>query len=258
MEFVEYGLAGYVATIKINRPKALNALNTAVLAELEQAVKMVDAKTVRCVIITGGGEKAFVAGADIGEMAGLDVEGAKAFSDNGNRVFRMIEELPVPVIAAVNGYALGGGLELALACDIRVCSENALFGQPETGLGITPGFGGTQRLWRAVGLSRAKELIFTCRKVKAPEALELGLVLKVCPSESLMDEANAMAEAIARNVPMAVRESKRAIMGGADMDVTAGAALEAECFSACFTTLDRHNAMTAFLEKRKPEPFENK
>lgn len=193
MEFINYEVEGAVAVLTINRPKALNALNSAVLDELNEAIDAVDLNEVRALIITGAGEKSFVAGADIGEMSSLTKEQGEAFGKKGNDVFRKIETLPIPVIAAVNGFALGGGCEISLACDIRICSENAVFGQPEVGLGITPGFGGTQRLARTIGVGMAKQLIYTARNIKAPEALRIGLVNAVYPIEELMGAAKKMA-----------------------------------------------------------------
>ena len=212
----------------------------------------------RCVIITGAGEKAFVAGADIAEMSGLTKAEGKAFGKKGNDIFRKIETLPVPVIAAVNGFALGGGCELAMSCDIRIASENAVFAQPEVSLGITAGFGGTQRLARTIGVGKAKELLYTTSKVKAPEALALGLVNAVVPLESLMDEAMKLAEKIARNAPIAVRATKKAINDGLQVSIDEGVAIEEELFGSCFETQDQQNAMKAFVAKEKPAPFENR
>ena len=175
MSFVASLQEGPILTLTLDRPEALNALNAQVLEDIDAALAAVDLETVRCLIITGTGEKAFAAGADIAAMANMTAEEAADFSRRGNEVFRRIETFPLPTIAAVNGYALGGGCELSMACDIRLCSENAVFGQPEVTLGITPGFGGTQRLMRFIGMGRAKELIFSARTVKAPEALEMGL-----------------------------------------------------------------------------------
>ena len=188
MEFINYEVEGAVAVLTINRPKALNALNSAVLDEINEAIDAIDLDTVRALILTGAGEKSFVAGADIGEMSTLTKAEGEAFGKKGNDVFRKIETLPIPVICAINGFALGGGCEISMACDIRICSENAVFGQPEVGLGITPGFGGTQRLARTVGIGMAKQLIFTGRNIKAPEALRIGLVNAVYPVEELMPE----------------------------------------------------------------------
>ena len=258
MDYIKYLEQGFVGIVTINRPAQLNALNTQTLEELEKTIDSIDLNAIRCLIITGEGQKSFVAGADIGEMLTLDPKGALAFSQCGNHVFRKIEKLSIPVIAAVNGFALGGGCELALSCDIRLASENASFAQPEAGLGITPGFGGTQRLARTIGESIAKELIYTCRRIKAPEALELGLVNHVYPIEDLMTKAIELAESIAKNVPFAVRACKKAIGEGLQHGIDQALDIEIENFAGCFTTQDRLNSMKAFVEKRKPEPFENK
>lgn len=257
MSQVLYEQAGHVGVITMNRPEALNALSTDMLRDLDACLEAVDLKTVRCLIITGAG-KAFVAGADVKEMMGFHEDQAFDFSTRGNRVFRRIETFPVPVIAAINGFALGGGCELAMCCDLRIASEKASFGQPEAGLGITPGFGGTQRMPRLVGAEKAKELIFTCRRIKAQEALQIGLVGTVCPPEELMEKAMSMAEEISKNVPFAIRACKSAINEGeqGNMDVALG--IEAERFADCFSTEDRMQAMTAFVEKRPAEPFQNK
>ena len=186
MEFITYEVEGQVGIITINRPKALNALNSAVLDELDATIDGVDLDAVRCLILTGAGEKSFVAGADIAEMSTLTKEEGEAFGKKGNDIFRKIETLPIPVIAAVNGFALGGGCEISMSCDIRICSDNAVFGQPEVGLGITPGFGGTQRLARLVGPGMAKQMIYTARNIKADEAYRIGLVNAVYPQEELL------------------------------------------------------------------------
>ena len=212
MEFVRYEQQGQVGIITINRPKALNALNSKVLEEIDETLDKVDMETTRVLILTGAGEKSFVAGADIGEMVNFNASEGEAFGKKGNDIFRKIETFPIPVIAAVNGYALGGGCEIAMSCDIRLCSENAVFGQPEVGLGITPGFGGTQRLPRIVGLGKAKEMIYTGKNIKADEAYRIGLVNEVYPAEELMENALKMANRIAKNAPIAVRASKRPLM----------------------------------------------
>ena len=199
MEFITYEVEGQVGIITINRPKALNALNSAVLDELDATIDGVDLDAVRCLILTGAGEKSFVAGADIAEMSTLTKEEGEAFGKKGNDIFRKIETLPIPVIAAVNGFALGGGCEISMSCDIRICSDNAVFGQPEVGLGITPGFGGTQRLARLVGPGMAKQMIYTARNIKADEAYRIGLVNAVYPQEELMPAAKKMAAGIAKN-----------------------------------------------------------
>ncbi|MBQ2401144.1 MAG: enoyl-CoA hydratase/isomerase family protein, partial [Lachnospiraceae bacterium] len=176
MDFVKYNVEGHIGFITIDRPKALNALNTQVLHELDETINAIDINEVRCVIVTGGGEKAFVAGADIAAMSKMTKDEGQRFGKVGNDVFRKLEMLPIPTIAAVNGYALGGGSELAMSCDIRYCSDNAVFGMPEVSLGITPGFGGTQRLVRIVGTGMAKEMVFSAKNIKADKALEIGLV----------------------------------------------------------------------------------
>ena len=257
MSYVKYEQKDFVGIVTIDREKALNALNPEVLDDLEAVIDAVPLDSTRCLIITGAGDKSFVAGADIGAMSTMTKEQGKAFSAKGNAVFRKIESFPIPVIAAVNGFALGGGCELSLSCDIRIASENALFGQPEAGLGITPGFGGTQRLARTIGVGKAKELIYTCGKVKADEALRLGLVNAVYPADQLMDEALKLAGKVARNAPIAVRQCKKAINLGLQMDIDTAVVLEAELFGFCCDTKDQKNAMTAFVEKRKPDPFVN-
>ena len=258
MQTVLYTQEGAVGVVTIDRPKALNALNSTVLDELRQAFEAIDLETVRCVVITGSGEKSFVAGADIGEMSNLTQGEAEAFGKKGNDLFRMIETFPVPVIAAVNGYALGGGCELALCCDIRICSDNAQFGQPEAGLGITPGFGGTQRLVRAVGPGRAKEMIYAARNIKADDALRVGLVNAVYPQAELMPAAMKLAGTIAKNAPIAVRACKKAINEGTQVDMDSAIVIEEKLFGSCFETEDQREGMQAFLEKRKVEGFKNR
>lgn len=261
MEFINYEVDSAVAVLTINRPKALNALNSAVLDELNAALDAIDLNEVRALIITGAGEKSFVAGADIGEMSSLTKEQGEAFGKKGNDVFRKIETLPIPVIAAVNGFALGGGCEISLACDIRICSENAVFGQPEVGLGITPGFGGTQRLARTIGVGMAKQLIYTARNIKAPEALRIGLVNAVYPIEELMGAAKKMASIIASNAPIAVRNCKKAINDGLQTDIESGVEIEEKLFGDCFETEDQRYGMAFFLDRNKDkvkEPFKNK
>lgn len=259
MFFVKYETNGAVGLITINRPEALNALNSAMLAELDQLFDQIDLEVIRCLVITGAGEKAFIAGADVAEMSEMDQAEALLFSETGNSLFSKIEKFPVPVIAAINGYALGGGNELALSCDIRICSQNAVFGQPEASLGITPGFGGTQRLARVIGSkSKAKEILFTCRNIKADEALVIGLVSAVYPSESLMEEALKIAARIASHAPIAVRNIKKAVNEGLDMSIDDAIKREIELFSACFATEDQKEGMQAFLKKRKEKNFKNK
>lgn len=259
MEFIRYEVEGPIGILTIDRPKALNALNDQVLKELDEALDAVDQEQVRCLIVTGGGEKSFVAGADIAQMKDLDEAAGRRFSQLGNTVFRKLETFPLPTIAAVNGFALGGGNELAMACDIRYCAENALFGQPEVGLGITPGFGGTQRLARVIGsLSKAKELLYTARNIKAAEALEIGLVSAVYPQEALMEQAKKTAERIAANAPIAVRNTKKALLKGLEEGMDQAIETEAAYFGACFASEDQVEGMSAFLEKRKEKHFQNR
>ena len=257
MGFVLYEQKDAVGIVTINRPEALNALNSAVLDELDAVIDAVDLNTVRCLILTGAGEKSFVAGADIGEMSSLTKAEGEAFGKKGNDVFRKIETLPVPVIAAVNGFALGGGCEISMSCDIRICSDNAVFGQPEVGLGITPGFGGTQRLARLVSPGMAKQLIYTARNIKADEAYRIGLVNAVYPQEELMAQAQKMAAGIAMNAPIAVRNCKKAINDGLDAAMDDALVIEEKLFGDCFETHDQVEGMTAFLEKRKEKNFTN-
>ena len=258
MEYILYEQDGAVATVTINRPKALNALNSAVRDELKAAFDGIDQQTVRCVILTGAGEKSFVAGADIGEMSNLTRAEGEAFGKKGNDIFRYIEQFPIPVIAAVNGFALGGGCELSMSCDIRLCADTAVFGQPETGLGITPGFGGTQRLARIVGEGKAQEMIFGARNIKADEALRIGLVNAVYPAEELMAAAKKLAGIIAKNAPIAVRAAKKAINDGMQTDMDSAIAIEEKLFGSCFETADQREGMSAFLEKRKEKNFTNR
>ncbi len=258
MEFVTYEVENQIGIITINRPKALNALNSAVLDDLEEALNGVDLDTVRVLILTGAGEKSFVAGADIGEMSNLTKAEGEAFGKKGNDLFRRIETFPIPVIAAVNGFALGGGCEISMSCDIRICSDNAVFGQPEVGLGITPGFGGTQRLARIVGVGMAKQMIYSARNIKADEAYRIGLVNAVYPQEELMPAAKKLAATIAKNAPIAVRNCKKAINDGLQTDMDQALVIEEKLFGDCFETYDQKEGMAAFLEKRKVEAFLNK
>lgn len=258
MEFITYEVEGQIGIITINRPKALNALNSTVLDELDKTLDAVDQEAIRCLILTGAGEKSFVAGADIGEMSTLTKAEGEAFGKKGNDVFRKLETFPIPVIAAVNGFALGGGCEISMSCDIRICSENAVFGQPEVGLGITPGFGGTQRLARIVGTGKAKEMIYGARNIKAEEAYRIGLVNNVYPAEELMPAAKKLASTIARNAPIAVRNCKRAINEGIQVDMDQAIVIEEKLFGSCFETYDQKEGMNAFLEKRKVDAFLNK
>lgn len=257
MSLVLYEVEGQVGIITINRPEVLNALNSAVLKELNRVLDQVDTENIRCLILTGAGEKSFVAGADIAEMRDLNAKQAIDFSTIGNDVFQRIGEFPIPVIAAVNGYALGGGCELAMACDFRICADNAVFGQPETSLGITPGFGGTQRLPRLVGQGMAKQMIYTARNIKADRALQIGLVNEVYPVAELMPAVRKIASQIAANAPIAVRAAKEAINRSRTVDMYAGKVIEERAFGNCFDSHDQREGMTAFLEKRKEKKFTN-
>ena len=257
MEFVKLEIDGPVAVVTIDRQKALNALSPQVLTELGQAFTQVaQHQGVRAAILTGAGEKAFVAGADIAEMASFTHELALAFGDLGHRTMDAIEKLPIPVIAAVNGFALGGGCELALACDFIYASEKAKFGLPEVTLGVIPGFGGTQRLTRLVGRARAKELIFTGDMIDAQKAKEIGLALDVLPAGELLAHCKKVAATIAKRGPVAVREAKKVIDAGADVSLTEGNALEKGTFAVLFKSADQKEGMKAFLEKR-PAAFKN-
>ena len=254
MSFVNCEQQGAVAVLTIDRPKALNALNPDVLADLKAAFEGIDQNAVRCVVLTGAGDKSFVAGADIGSMSTMTKAEGEAFGKLGNDIFLMIESFPLPVIAAVNGFALGGGCELAMSCDIRICSDNAMFGQPEVGLGITPGFGGTQRLPRIVGLGMAKQLLYTARNIDAAEALRIGLVNSVVPQAELMDTALKMANTIARNAPIAVRGCKKAVNEGMQVSISEGVVIEEKLFGDCFETHDQVEGMACFLSREKPKP----
>jgi enoyl-CoA hydratase len=261
MDFILYEVNGAVGKITINREKALNALNSQVLDELNATLDAVNLDEVRCLILTGAGAKSFVAGADIGEMSTLTKAEGEAFGKKGNDVFRKLETFPIPVIAAVNGFALGGGCEIAMSCDIRICSDNAVFGQPEVGLGITPGFGGTQRLARLVGAGMAKQMIYTARNIKADEALRIGLVNAVYPAEELIAQAEKLAGTIAKNAPIAVRNCKKAINDGLDADMDEAIVIEEKLFGDCFETEDQKYGMAFFLDKNKEkvkEPFKNR
>ncbi len=258
MGFVKYDVQDAVGIVTIDREKALNALNSDVLNDLEAVIDGVDLDTIRCLVLTGAGQKSFVAGADIGEMSNLTQAEAEAFGKKGNDIFRKIETLPIPVIAAVNGFALGGGCELSMACDIRLASENAVFGQPEVGLGITAGFGGTQRLARIISVGKAKEMLYSARNIKVDEALKWGLVNAVYPQEELMPAALKLAGIIANNAPIAVRHTKKAINEGLEMGMDDAIVHEEKLFGGCFESDDQREGMAAFLEKRKHEPFQNK
>ncbi len=248
--FVNYVQEGQIGIITINRPEALNALNSQVLDDLSATLDSVNLNEVRCLILTGAGEKSFVAGADIGEMSTLTKAEGEAFGKKGNDVFRKIETFPIPVIAAVNGFALGGGNELAMSCDIRVCSYNAVFGQPEVGLGITPGFGGTQRLARLISIGYAKQLIYTATNIDAKEAYRIGLVNKVTTLDNLMNVAKKLANTIASKAPIAVRACKKAINEGLDVDMDSAIVVEEKAFGSCFESYDQQEGMANFLRKK--------
>ena len=264
MGFVDYEVKGNYAVITINREQALNALNSEVLDDLDKVIDGIDLETVRAVVLTGAGEKSFVAGADIGEMSTLTKAEGEAFGKKGNDIFRKIETCPIPFIAAVNGFALGGGCEISMSCDIRIASDSAMFGQPEVGLGITPGFGGTQRLARIVGPGMAKQLIYTARNIKADEALRIGLVNAVYPAAELMEQAEKMASTIAGNAPIAVRACKKAINEGLELPMDEAIALEEKLFGSCFESEDQKEGMANFLRKKddpakvKHVAFQNK
>jgi enoyl-CoA hydratase len=244
---------GAVALVTVSRPEKYNALNRETLGELEDCFRrLAEDGTARAVVVTGAGEKAFVSGADVAELAVLDARGAEEISSYGQSVFHRVAGLTKPVIAAVNGFALGGGLELALACHLRVASENAKLGLPEVGLGIIPGYGGTQRLVRLVGYGRALELIVTARAIDAPEAARIGLVNEVVPAEKLLEHCLALGERIARNAPLAVAAALEAALRGSEMPLDAGLRLESALFGVVGSTEDMHEGLKAFLEKRKP------
>ena len=258
MAFVTLERKGAVGVITMDRPEALNALNDQVLRDLDAVLDQVEQDPEILVAIVTGAGRSFVAGADIGQMSTLTAVEAKAFGAYGNGVFLKLENLTKPTIAAVNGFALGGGCELSMACDIRLASEKAKFGQPEVGLGIPPGFGGPQRLARIVGVSNAMELILTAKTIRADEAKELGLVSHVYPAEELMDKALELANAIAANAQVAVRQSKAAIRRGLQTDMATGTAYETEAFGLCFSTEDQKDAMRAFVNKEKVTAFKNR
>ena len=234
MAFVKTEVQGAVEIITIDRPKALNALNPEVLADLKAAFEAVDQSAIRCIVLT-------------------EAEG-EAFGKLGNDVFLMIEHFPIPVIAAVNGFALGGGNELAMSCDIRICSDNAVFGQPEVGLGITPGFGGTQRLARLVGMGMAKQLVYSALNIKADEAYRIGLVNAVYPQAELMENVLKLANKIAKNAPIAVRNCKKAINDGISLPIEKAVEVEEKLFGDCFETHDQKEGMACFLSREKPKP----
>lgn len=252
-ENIKYEVKGNLGYLTINRPKALNALNTEVLSELADALKEIETDdAVKAVIVTGEG-KAFVAGADIAQMSKLNAVEGRAMMQAGHKVMNTIDQMPKPFIAAVNGFALGGGCELAMACDIRIASSKAKFGQPEVGLGIIPGFCGTQRLSRLVGKGMAKYLIYSAEMINAEEAFRIGLVEKVVEPDALMEAAEKLANTIASKAPIAVAQAKIAINNGFDMDLKSASQLEVEATTVCFGSEDQKEGMAAFLEKRAPE-----
>jgi enoyl-CoA hydratase len=248
-QFLKFEHNEGITVLKISAPKSLNALNSTILKELDDFVGHLDAQT-RVLIITGDGEKSFVAGADISEMAHLNEPQGQEFGRLGAQVFRRIELLPIPVIAAVNGFALGGGCELAMACDIRIASSKAKFGQPEVGLGIIPGFSGTYRLPKLIGQGYAKEMIYTGKVIRADEALRIGLVNAVYEPEELMGKAMEMAAMMLKNAAIAIRLAKQSINEGYDLDADDAIALENKLFGQCFATKDQKEGMDAFLNKR--------
>ena len=249
-----YEFQGGIATITFNRPKALNALNSALLAEFSQALDGIAAdEDIRVLILTGAGDKSFVAGADISELATFDALKAKAFARNGHDIIAKLQLLPIAVIAAVNGFALGGGTEIAIACDFIYAAENAKFGQPEINLGVIPGFGGTQRLPRLIGTNMARELIYTGKMISAAEALQLGLANKVVPLDRLMAEVMQTAGVIATKGKVSLREAKLAINKGINVDLATGCGIEIDAFALCYASPDAIEGTRAFLEKRPAE-----
>lgn len=258
LNFIKYEEEDSIAIITINRPKALNALNSQVLDELNTSLDSINLSNIKALIITGAGEKSFVAGADISEMSTLTKKEAEAFGKKGNDIFRKIETFQIPVIAAVNGFALGGGCEISMSCDIRICSDNAIFGQPEVGLGITPGFGGTQRLPRLIGASMAKQIIFTGQNIKAEEALRIGLVNAIYPQNELLTEAKKLAKEISKNSVYAIKNSKKAVNEGLQVDINEGIKIEEKYFGDCFETPDQNARMENFLNKGKSKKEEKK
>lgn len=252
MDYVKVEL-GEVAVLTIDRQEKLNALDPTVVEEIGQSLLELEAEAPRAIIVTGAGEKSFVAGADIAVMSTMSPVEAKRFAEISNAAMALLDRSPIPTIAAVNGFALGGGCEIALACDIRVAAENALFGFPEVSLGILPGMGGTQRLPRLLGPAMAKELIFTGRRIEAREALAMGLVNRVVPRGEALNTARELASQIAANGPIAVRHAKAAANRALDVDLISGLEYETDQFALLFSTDDAREGMTAFMERRKPE-----
>ena len=253
-ENIIYEIQDNIALITFNRPKALNALNGALIDELSDALDTIAGnEEIKVLILTGTGDKSFVAGADISELATFNSLQAKLFSERGQTAIFKLQELSIPVIAAVNGFALGGGSEIALACDFIYASDNAKFGLPEITLGIIPGFGGTQRLPRLIGQNAAKELIFTGNMISAAEAKTLGLVNRVCSQEELMDQVRKTAQTIASRGRVSLRAAKQAVNRGMNVDIVTGCQIEVEAFSVCMASPDAKEGTSAFLEKRKAE-----
>ena len=251
-ENIIYDIQDNIALITFNRPKALNALNGALIDELSDALDHIAGnEDIKVLILTGAGDKSFVAGADITELATFNSLQAKLFSERGHTAIFKIQELPIPVIAAVNGFALGGGSEIALACDFIYAAENAKFGLPEITLGIIPGFGGTQRLPRLIGQNAAKELIFTGKMISAEEARTAGLVNRVCPADTLMEQVRKTAQSIASRGRVSLRAAKQAVNRGMNVDIVTGCQIEVEAFALCMSSPDAKEGTTAFLEKRK-------
>lgn len=258
MKYIKFEQQGHVALLTINRPEVLNALNEGVMRELSEiTMKIQEMEDIHVMVITGEG-RSFVAGADIGQMVNFSAVDAKAFSQHGNRVFIQIANGTKPVIAAINGFALGGGCELAMACDIRIASDKAKLGMPEVALGITPGFGGTQRMARIVGMSTAVDLILTGRIITAQEARDIGLVNHIYPADEMLNKAMEMAHLIASRPQVAVHQAKQSIRTGKQIDIHTAVAYEAESFGLCFSTEDQKDAMQAFIEKRKITDFKNR
>lgn len=253
MDFVKVEREGSVATLTIDRQDKLNAISPQVVEELGQALLELESEPPTAIVLTGAGEKAFVAGADIGQMSQMSAIEAKRFAEIGHAAMALLDRSPVPTIAAVNGFALGGGCEIALACDIRIAAENALFGFPEVGLGILPGMGGTQRLPRLIGPGLANELIFSGRRVEAAEAKEMGLVNRVVAQDEALNAAQQLATEISKNGPLAVRYAKAAANKALDVDIVSGLEYETDQFALLFSTEDAKEGMGAFSEKRKPE-----
>lgn len=256
---IKLDISGQIATVTISRPEQLNALNLKMLEELSGCLYEINGhEDIRCVIITGEGEKAFAAGADTKVMESYNSFDGAVFSQKGNDVFLKLQHMPMPVIAVVNGYALGGGLELALSCDIRLAHETAVFGMPEVTLGIMPGWGGTQRLQRAVGYSKAAELIFTGKRISAREALQLGIISEIYPAGELMNRAYELAQVISANAPLGIRNAKKSMNLGAQMDIGTAVGTEAQYFGMLFSSEDRQEGLSAFRDRKKQPQYKNR